>query len=311
MIAVILVTTVGLVMVFSATAADAARESGEFTEQFHLLIRQGISLVVGLVAMGIGLSLPYRFWRGWFLPLSLVTIFVMLALLLFPNPFRGEPGPGGIAYRWLLDGPLRFQPAEFAKIIIVLYAAHYLDRKAPHMSDLRNLRLWIPYLAVGGAMAVMILKEPDLGTTLVVAGVCFFMLWAANIDWKLLTLGFIGGLGAVYLAARLSPYRWLRITSWMYPWADAHGDAYQAVQGMIALARGGVFGSGLGQGVQKLGYLPEKHTDFIFAVIAEEMGLVGNIALLALFAVIAWRGYRSWQRRRTGSAVCSRPVLPR
>lgn len=285
------ITTIGLIAVFSATAADAARRNDMLSDQFSIVIRQTVSLGIGAAAMALGASLPYRYLRSWVLPAAMAAVFVMLALLLFPNPLRGEPGPGGIAYRWLFDGAFRFQPAELAKLVLVVFAANFLDKRARAITGRRFLEPLIVYGFVILVAASMILKEPDLGTAMVVAGTGFFMLLAAGMDWKWLTLCLAGGLGAILGAAYISEYRWQRILSWMDPWADAHGDSYQAVQGLIALARGGWFGTGLGQGVQKLGYLPEKHTDFVFAVLAEELGLLGAGALLLLFAFIAWRGY--------------------
>lgn len=285
------IVAVGVVAVHSATAVEAVREAETLTDQFGILIRQATSLGVGLIVMWMGARLHYRVLRSWVLPVAMAAVFVMLGLLLFPNPLRGEPGPGGVAYRWLLDGPLRFQPAELAKVVLIIFGANMLDRKAKQVVGRGLTGPFLVYGGVMGAAFLLILKEPDLGTAMVVAGTAYFMLWAAELDWKWLLFCFVTGVGGLFGAAYVSEYRWERILSWLDPWLDAHGDSYQAVQGLIALANGGVLGVGLGQGVQKLGYLPEKHTDFILAVIAEETGLVGAGFVLLLFGLIAWRGY--------------------
>jgi cell division protein FtsW len=288
---IIALCTAGLITVYSATAVESIRSAESLPEQFSVLYRQGTSLLIGLCLLGLGIFVHYRHLRGWILPLALLVVYLLLALLLFPNPLRGEPGPGGVAYRWLLDGSLRFQPAEVAKLVLVLFAANFLDKQWQQIAGRRFLGPFLVYGAVFGAAALMILREPDLGTAAVVAGTGFFMLVAAGMRWWWLALCAAGGAGGTFGLAYISPYRWQRVTAWLDPWADAHGDSYQSIQALIAIARGGWFGTGLGRGAQKLGYLPEQHTDFIIAVLAEELGLAGVAAVLLLFALLAWRGY--------------------
>lgn len=279
----------GLLMIYSATAVDQMAEG----TPLRLVRRQLQSLGIGLAGGLVISRIPYRFWRGRILPWMVLCSFIMLSLLLFPNPLRGEPGPGGIAYRWLLNGPLRFQPSELSKFAMIAFAANFLDRRVEAMQQRGKwLGNWLAYWGVIGITALMIIKQPDLGTALVILAVGYLMLLAAGMNlWAMVGTAVLGAAG-VLLFAVSEPYRLERITSWLDPWPLARDSAYQAIQGFVALARGGLLGVGLGRSTQKLGNLPEHHTDYILAVLGEEFGLAGTLFLLLLYAMIAWRGFR-------------------
>jgi len=211
---------------------------------------------------------------------------VLLVLVLVPplaQPINGTR-------RWLRLGPVSFQPAELAKLALVIYLAGYLTQKRAEIDDFR--RGLLQPLAVAAALAVLILVQPDLGNCLTLVAVTFALLYLAGSPVRY--LGFIVGaaLPFVALAIWLAPYRLRRITTFIDPWSDPRGSGFQIIQSWLALGSGGVLGRGIGESKQKLFYLPEAHTDFIFAVIGEELGFLGAMAIIALFAVLVWRGLR-------------------
>ncbi len=195
------------------------------------------------------------------------------------------------ARRWLGAGPLVFQPSEVMKLALVLHCAVVLGARPKMARSLRGVAG--PILGVGGAAVLLILAQPDLGTALVICFTLAAMLVAAGIPLR--QLGLVAGVGAFFILcyALLDPERTSRLTTFLHPWADASGSGFQAVQGQIAIGSGGLFGVGPGQSVQKIFYLPEAHTDFILAVIGEELGLAGVSALLCLYGMIGYAGLRT------------------
>ena len=273
----------GAVMVYSASSAGALLQgqgSGTgYLVKFvvygalglllmQLLARDGIARVQSLIA-----------------PL-LVTSFVLVLAVHIPHLGVSVNG----ARRWIGSGPLQFQPSELLKFALVLYAATLLARRPKHVHDLRELSK--PLLLVVGAACLLVVTQPDLGTAMVIAFTTCAMLVAAGIPLR--NLAIIGGsaLVLVVLYAIARPYARARLTSFIDPWAHASGSGFQAVQGQIAIGSGGLFGVGPGQSVQKIFYLPEAQTDFILAVIGEELGVVGVFALLFLYGLIAYAGLR-------------------
>ncbi len=279
----------GAVMVYSASSARTLLQGhGDGTQYLIKYLGYG---ALGLLAMHVlsrhGLTLARRF-----APLMLLGSIVMLILVLIPG-FGVEVNG---ARRWLGAGPLRFQPAEVMKLAAVLqFAAVFAAR--PKLA--RHVRLTVPPVIVPALVAVgLIWLQPDLGTSLVVMATTGAMLVVAGVPLRQLA-AIAGGAGVlVLLYALMEPYRVARLTSFMNPWADAGGSGFQAVQGQIALGSGGFFGLGPGQSVQKIFYLPEAHTDFILAVIGEELGVAGILGLLALYGMIAWAGLRAARRAR-------------
>jgi cell division protein FtsW len=273
----------GAVMVYSASSArNVLQGDGNGTAYFIRFVGFG---AVGLVVMQIlsrrGVELLRRAT-----PVLLVVSFGLLLAVLLPGIGIEVNG----ARRWIGPGSLSFQPSELMKLSLVLYAAQFL---ATHPRRIKTFQgMLSPIVVVTGAAALLVAAEPDLGTALVICFAVAALLVAAGVPLRY--LGYLAG-GAVVLIALLAlvqPYQQARLTSFLDPWASKSSSGFQAVQGQIALGSGGLFGVGLGQSVQKEFYLPEAHTDFILAVIGEELGIVGVTGVIALFGLIAWSGLR-------------------
>ncbi len=283
----------GAVMVYSASSARTMLEGQGDGSAY--LVKYVLYGAAGLVVLHVmarhGLELVRRLG-----PLLLGAAFLMLLLVKIPGVGIEVNG----ARRWLGAGPLSFQPSEVMKLAIVLYAATLLANRPQRLRTLRGIVS--PLLVVAGAAAVLIASQPDLGTALVLSFTVGAMLVAAGAPMR--HLATLAGAGAVLvlLFALLEPYRRARLTSFLDPWADAGGAGFQSVQGQIALGSGGLFGLGPGESVQKVFYLPEAHTDFILAVIGEELGVVGVCVLLALYGMIAYGGLRAAKAARTAYA---------
>jgi cell division protein FtsW len=271
----------GLVMVYSATSARAAVGDGE---PMHYLTRQAIFALAGLVALVVCARTPYSWWRRAAPSLVAVTIILLAAVLVMGDPVNG-------ARRWLPFGPFVFQPSEPAKLALAVWTAAYLSRSRRRPPATLG-ELARPLGLVAGVSAGLILLEPDLGTAVAIMLMLGGILIAAGTPVGLLARG--GGI-VVFLglaAIWLEPYRRERIFSFFNPWSDAQGAGFQSVQALIGLGSGGVFGKGIGEGVQKIFYLPEAHTDMIFATIGEELGLIGTVGVIAAFAAFCWAGMR-------------------
>ncbi len=274
----------GAVMVYSASSARTLLEGHDDSTLYlvkYLAFGAGGLVVLQLLARG-GLDLLPRFT-----PALLAFSFLMLIAVKIPGV--GVEANG--ARRWLGAGPLQFQPSELMKLALVLYAAGLL---ATTPSRLRSLRgVTGPLLVVTGAAIVLVASQPDLGTALVIAFTMGALLLVAGVPLRL--LGKIAGVGAVLVLVfiLIEPYRAARLTAFINPWAHADSVGFQSVQGQIALGSGGFFGVGLGESVQKVFYLPEAHTDFILAVIGEELGIAGICGLLFLYGLIGYAGLRT------------------
>jgi len=282
---------VGLVMIYSASAPRSMRT---FDNSWHFAARQGIWAALGMLALGVGTLVDYRRWQEWSVPL-LGLVVVALAATLIP----GIGISAGGARRWLGAGGFTLQPSEAAKFVCIVYMSGYLARHQKLVRGGSSGAAMRPMLVIGTILA-LILVEPDLGNAVAIAAVVGSLLFVGGIGW-----GVIGGLSllgvaGLALAVYLEPYRMTRLTSYLDPWADPTGSGFQVVQSFLAFGSGGIAGLGLGEGRQKMFYLPEAHTDFIFSVIGEELGLIGAFAVVALFAAFAWRGLRI-------SRACSSP----
>lgn len=277
---VLALLSIGIIMVFSSSAVAAGQTIGD---PFYYLKRQLLWALLGLVAMVIVMNIDYFHYRGyvdWFLLGSII----LLALV----PLIGLESKG--ATRSLGFGSISFQPAELAKIAMVLYLARNHSRNPLRIQSFGKGLM--PSLLVMALLCGLIMLQPDLGTTVTLAGTTFIVLFAAGA--RLLHLGLlaVAGVAAVALAIYLEPYRMKRFLAFLDPWADPLGDGFQTIQSLLALGSGGLFGLGLGAGKQKLFYLPERHTDFIYAIIGEELGFFGAFTVLLLFFGFAWRGYK-------------------
>ena len=269
----------GLVMVFSATSASAALGAGD---PMRFLVKQGLYAVAGLVLLAALTRVDYHVLRP-LAPLLLVVAFVgCVAVLAIAPPING-------AHRWFVLGPVSVQPAEIAKLAILLWACAALARR-PAPATLGELMKPVGLVVI--LFGALIVIEPDLGTTislfLMIAGI----LLVSGVPIRLFALATSLALGAGLLAIWMEPYRRERVFSFLDPWKDAQGAGFQNVQAIIGMGSGGITGEGLGQGIQKVNFLPEAHTDMIFAVVGEELGFIGSALVIAAFAVFAWAGFR-------------------
>jgi cell division protein FtsW len=269
----------GLVMVYSATSAAAAVGGNDPS---YYLKRQGIYALIGVGAMLLAARADFRALKHLAPGLVLASVGLLVAVLAIGTSVNG-------ARRWISFGPAAFQPSEFAKFALCVWAAAYLARKRPPQT-LKELARPIGLLA--GLFAILLLAEPDLGTTISLLVMLGGILLVSGTPVGVLSAGFTIATTLGIAAIWFEPYRRARVFAFLNPWDDAQGAGFQIVQAMIGMGSGGLFGVGLGQGVQKIFYLPEAHTDMIFAIIGEELGLVGVTAVIASFGLFAYAGLR-------------------
>jgi cell division protein FtsW len=277
-----LLVCASVVMVFSASAVVAAVN---FNQPNLFLTKQALWAVLGLGVLALVMRIDYRAYRN---DVFVWTLLAVVGLMLVGVVTFGAPVNG--AKRWFGVGGLGIQPSELAKIACILFAAMVLERRMHRIDDVRYSLT--PIALIVGAVVGLILLQPDLGTAVSLVFIVAAMVFAAGLPYRYVVGLVLVSIPAIYVLVMSSSYRRRRWTAFLDPWADPLNDGFQIIQSMIAVGTGGVFGRGLMSGVQKLFYLPEPHTDFIYAVIAEELGLVGAVAVLACFGVLAWRGFR-------------------
>lgn len=271
----------GLLMVLSASSVLSIRQFGS---PYTLAQRQGLFAAAGIVLMLIATRVPVAWWRRMAWPALVIAFGLLGAVLVIGVEVSGQRN-------WIdIFGPFRLQPSEFAKLAIILWSADLLTRKQASIN--RWSHLLVPLLPVTCLMLLLVLLEGDVGNTLLLAIIVGGVLFAAGAPLRLFVL--LGGAGLLSIAALTlaAPYRMSRFTSWLDPAADRLGDGWQVTQGQYALGTGGWWGVGLGASREKWGSLPEAHTDFIFPVIGEELGLIGTLTVLVLFGVIAFVAFR-------------------
>jgi cell division protein FtsW len=274
----------GAVMVYSASSARTLLQGqGDGTSYLVKYVTYG---AIGLVGMYLVSRLNLELIRRYTGAL-LIASFVMLVMVKVPGVGVRVNG----AHRWLGFGPLQFQPSEIMKIALVLHISGVVANRPKIARSIRTLTG--PVIGVAAAAVLLIAMQPDLGTDLVICATVATMMIAAGLPMRQLGLAFGVGATLVMLFAILEPYRRARLTSFLDPWNHASGAGFQAVQGQIAIGSGGMFGHGLGASIQKIFYVPEAHTDFILAVIGEELGLAGILALLSLYGIIGYAGLRT------------------
>ena len=279
--ATLLLVCASIVMVYSASAVVALER---FDQPYFFLTKQALWTVLGLAVLAIAMRIDYRTYRNdTFIWGTLAVVGLMLVAVLFSAPVNGTR-------RWFNLGGLGIQPSELAKIAAVFFTALILERRMHRIDELSYSLL--PIAIVIGAMFGLILLEPDAGTAIALLLIIGLMVFAAGLHYRYLVGAALVALPALYIVLVSAPYRQRRLMAFWDPWADPLGDGFQIIQAQIAVGTGHVFGKGLMGGVQKLFYLPEPHTDFIYAVISEELGLIGATAVLICFCVIAWRGVR-------------------
>ncbi|HEY4621543.1 MAG TPA: putative lipid II flippase FtsW, partial [Gaiellaceae bacterium] len=269
----------GLVMVYSATYASAALGDGD---PMSFLKRQAVYALIGVVVMAAASRFDYHRLR-YVAPGLLVAALGLCAAVLVVAPAVNG------AHRWFLLGPASFQPSELAKLALCLFAAVYLARRPPPRTLGELVR---PLGLLTAVFSGLILLEPDLGTTISLCLTMLAVLLVAGVPIRLLAAASALAAGVGLIAIWVEPYRRARVFSFLDPWSDAQGSGFQRVQAMIGIGSGGITGEGLGEGVQKVLYLPEAHTDMIFAVVGEELGLVGSILVIGAFAAFALAGFR-------------------
>ena len=279
--ATLLLICVSVVMVYSASAVVALER---FQQPYLFLTKQALWSVLGLVVLVVAMRVDYRTYRNEaFIWCLLGLVVLMLVGVLFSAPINGTR-------RWFAVGGLGIQPSELAKVACVFFTALMLERRMHRIDDLSYSLL--PIGLILGLVVALILLQPDFGTSISLALVVAVMVFAAGLHYRYFVGLALAALPAIYIVLVSAPYRRRRLLAFWDPWADPLGDGFQIIQSLVAVGTGGVFGRGLMAGVQKLFYLPEPHTDFIYAVISEELGLVGATAILICFCVIAWRGLR-------------------
>ena len=272
---VIALLAIGVVMVASSSMPYA--EDHMNGNEFHFLVRHCIYLCIALAAAVFALQLDTRFWQENGPKFLVLGVLLLVAVLFVGREVNGSK-------RWIGVGPLTLQPAELMKFFIVIYLAGYLVRRSDELQT--QIRGFIKPLIVLGLVVAFLLLQPDFGTSAVIVATALAMMFLAGARlWQFITLTAFVGI-VMGLVAWQEPYRMKRLTSFLDPWADQFGSGYQLVQSLIAFGRGDWFGAGLGNSVQKLSYLPEAHTDFVFAVFAEEFGFIGVALVITLFAII-------------------------
>lgn len=271
----------GLIMVFSASYYFSISRDGN---AYSYLLRHGAWLVIGLGAMILGAVVDYRIYKKFAIPALIISI-LLLILVLTPV---GQTTNG--ATRWILVGPVTIMPGEIAKLAAILFVAWFLSEDAERIRSVtRGILPLIGVLAVYGGLIIM---QPNLSTAITVCGIIIAMMLVAGMKWRYVaTAGGMGAAGLLFILIFMRDSYWYdRLTSFTDPFADPLNDGYQAVQSLLALGSGGLFGVGLGKSVQKNLYLPEPQNDFILAIIGEELGFIGILALIILYCLFLWRG---------------------
>lgn len=287
----------GLVMVCSATVVTGPQA---LQNSLRAVVAHGINVTIGLVALLVVTRTHLDWWQRCSRLLLLLCVASLVMVLL---PGVGVEVNGST--RWLSLGPLRLQPSEFAKVLVVVYVAGYVTRKADALQRFSDAVVTMG--VVLGVLAVLLLAEPDFGSLVVITITVVTMLFLAGIRFLHLFVWFAGGVIACVALTVVSPYRVARVMGFVDPWSDPYGTGFQLVQALIAFGRGEWFGVGLGASIQKLSYLPHASNDFILAVVGEELGLVGVLAVMALFGILLWRAFAISRRaERSGKLFPAR-----
>lgn len=281
-IAILSLAILGTVMVFSASAVRADTEHGG--DGYYYFKRQIIFLLVGILALVAGAAIPYHLWEKSVIGLLAITV-LLLVLVLTPLGHRANH-----ASRWFRIGPFSLQVGEFAKLVVVMYLARYLSARGEGLRT--DPKLAIPPLMVLGVIFILIVKEPDLGTAIFICMLGCSMLFISGVPGRVLMGIVLGFTPVIAYLIMMKGFRVDRIKAFLDPWKEYNGSGFQLVQSYVAFGDGGLFGTGFGAGKSKLFFLPESHTDFILAVIGEELGFIGVAIVLGLFAVLITRGMK-------------------
>jgi cell division protein FtsW len=280
--ATLLLVCISLVMVYSASALQAEQQHGM---QYYYLLRQGAWAVIGLVLLGGAMRVDYHRYRDPVIIWSLLAAVAAALIVVFLFPASNS------SHRWIKFGSVSFQPSEFAKLAAIVFAAALLERRMHRVNEVSYALVPIGIVTVG--LATLVVLEPDFGTAAAIVIIVGAVVFAAGLSYRYLFGAALIFLPTAIALVATSTYRRQRVMTYLDPWSDQFHFGFQIVQSFIAIGSGGFFGRGLMAGVQKLYYIPEPHTDFIYAVIGEELGLVGTTLVLLCFSVIAWRGLRA------------------
>ncbi|WP_084282497.1 putative lipid II flippase FtsW [Deefgea rivuli] len=286
---IVMLLTIGLVMVYSSSIAMAEVDKDTGFKSNYFLIRHAVFLVVGCFAAFISFNIPTETWRKY-APLLFIAGILMLVMVLIPGIGKEVNG----SRRWLSLFVINLQPSELVKYFVVLYAADYSVRKNSSMSAAFSesfTKVLLPLAAVMAVVGGLLLAEPDMGALVVVSAIAMGTLFLAGFSWQLFA-GLVVVLGGAFFTLIVSsPYRRARVLGFLDPWQDPYGKGYQLSHSLIAFGRGEFTGVGLGLSVEKLSYLPEAHTDFLMAIIAEEFGFIGVAIVIMLFAFLVFRAF--------------------
>ncbi len=278
-ILVIMLLAFGLVMMFSASFPSALYRQGD---SFHFIKSQLFAAALGVAAMIFLSFWDYKFWRRLALPLFVVSIVLLILVLVIGKEVNG-------AKRWIYIGPINFQPSEVVKLGVIVFFAHCISTFNQYMNKFSTGIL--PYFAMLGVISGLMILEPHYSGTILICGVGLILIFAGGASLKWITLfGGMGVAGMTYIIL-FTDYATSRIQTWLDPSRDPSGKSYQILQSLYAIGSGGLMGLGLGQSRQKYLYIPEPHNDFIFAIVCEELGFIGAMFVIILFALLIWRGF--------------------
>jgi len=279
---VLLLVTIGLVMLFSSSYAYSYEYYGT---SYRFIIRQAAFAAAGIVAMLVFSKINYHFWKKvcWFV--FIPTLFILGALLVFPPMVSGMS-----VKRWFAIGPVSFQPSEIAKFAIIIVFSSLI---ASNQKKMKNIRFLIILLAILGITCVLVIAEPHISATVLIFAIGIVLLICGGLQMRYIIGGgalAVGGFALLILSGAIS-YGSDRIKYWLDPWLAPKDEGFQTIQSLLAIGSGGVLGRGIGQSRQKYLWVPEPHNDFIFSIVCEELGLIGAVAIIILFALLVWRGF--------------------
>jgi len=273
---------IGIVMIYSASSIYAL---DKYHDSMFFLKRHASFILIGIIFTFLAMVIDYRRLKEISKSLLLISLFLLI-LVLVPGLGRQVGG----ARRWFRIGMISFQPSELVSLAMIIYIADFLSRKKDQLQDF--WKGYLPPMIIMGGSVLLILMQPDLGSSLALSMVVFLMLFIAGVNVKHLGAMLVGAVPLLYILIFSVPYRRARIMSFLNPWADPHGSGFQIIQSQVALGSGKFFGLGLGHSKQKLFYLPAAHTDFIFSIIGEEIGLIGTLVIVTLFILFISKGLK-------------------
>lgn len=277
---VLVLVTIGLVMLFSASYAYSYEYYGN---SMRFITRQALFAVVGIIAMFAFSKIDYHFWRKTSWLIFGVTLLMLFVLLILPPMVKGMD-----VKRWIVIGPINFQPSEIAKFAIIVIFSTLISANYKQMT---NFKFVIVLLAILGVTCGLVVAEPHLSATVLIFSIGVVLMIIGGIKKVLIILGGVGGAGLLAVAIKFIGYGSDRIKYWLDPWLAPKAEGFQTIQSLLAIGSGGILGRGIGQSRQKYLWVPEPHNDFIFSIVCEELGLIGAMLIILMFALLVWRGF--------------------